>query len=277
VRDTLTLRHPGESASLPQTMHLDLESAGPTAGPPGAAGPDDGAEARRAVRLLSQLALFEGVLHGDDVGPFGDARVGRVPSGTVLFEAGQPADTLYVVVLGKVRLLLGRDPGARLLASMGRGDTIGLAALLRADLYPVTATVAEDATLVALPAADVRRAMLEHPLVAARLVGDMGAKLARFVRDIGGFMQRGARARVARMLLDLDREAGEAGADIAFAEPKRAIAARLAMTPETLSRELHALAALGFIDSRRTRFSVLDAAGLARAAEEGASPRAGER
>jgi CRP-like cAMP-binding protein len=258
-------------------MHLDLESARPTTGLPGPVGPDAGADARRAAALLSQLALFEGVLRGDDVAPFGDARVRQVPSGTVLFEAGQPADTLYVVVLGKVRLLLGRDPGARVLASMGRGDTIGLAALLRADLYPVTATVAEDATLVALPAADIRRAMLEHPLVAARLVGDMGAKLARFVRDIGGFTQRSARARVARMLLDLDREAGAGGGDIPFAEPKRVIASRLAMTPETLSRELHALAALGLIDSRRTRFGVLDAAELARVAEEGASPRTGER
>ena len=109
--------------------------------------------------------------------------------------------------------------------------------------------------------------LARHPAIGARLVGDMGAKLARFVRDIGGFTQRTARARVARLLYDLHRDAAD-GAEIAFGEPKRMIASRLAMTPETLSRELHALAAAGLIDSRRTRFRVLDEAGLARAAED---------
>ena len=49
------------------------------------------------------------------------------------------------------------------------------------------------------------------------------------------------------------------------------------MTPETLSRELHALAELGTIESRRTRFRVLDAAALANAAEDRGAPAAGER
>jgi CRP-like cAMP-binding protein len=251
-------------------MQVDLERVRP------AQGPRAGAEAQHAVRLLSHLALFEGVLSGQDVGPFADASVRRAPAGAVLFEAGQPAVTLYVIVLGRVGLTPGRAPGAREFAVMGRGDTIGLAALLRGDLYPVTATVVEDATLVALPAAGIQRAMREHPTVAARLIGDMGAKLARFVRDIGGFTQCTARGRVARLLLDLAREAGEAGGEVAFTEPKRAIASRLAMTPETLSRELHALASLGLIDSRRTRFRVLDVAGLVRTCEEGVPPVAGE-
>jgi CRP-like cAMP-binding protein len=262
-------------------MHLHLERARATTSPPGPAAPaeaDAEADARRAVRLLSHLPLFEGVLPEGTLGPFADAGVRQAAAGTVLFEAGQAAETLYVVIVGKVRLMLGQDPVSRVLAVMGRGDTIGLAALLRGDLYPVTATVAEDATLVALPAAAIQRAIAEHPSIAARLIGDMGAKLARFVRDIGGFTQRTARARVARMLLDLSREAADDGAEVAFTEPKRAIASRLAMTPETLSRELHALAALGVIESRRTRFRVLDAPGLARAAEDrGATPAAGDR
>jgi CRP-like cAMP-binding protein len=255
-------------------MHLDLERLRGNQGP-AEAGTETGA--RRAVRLMSHLALFEGVLSGDDVGPFGDADVRQAPAGTVLFEAGQPAETLYVVILGKVRLMLGQGPGARVLGVMTRGDTIGMAALLRGDLYPVTAVAAEASTLVALPANCIQRAIAEHPSIAARLIGDMGAKLARFVRDIGGFTQRNARARVARMLLDLSRDATDAAGEIAFTEPKRAIASRLAMTPETLSRELHALAGLGTIESRRTRFRVLDAAALANAAEDRGAPSAGER
>lgn len=236
--------------------------------------PSDETPALRALRLLRPLPLFDGAL-GEDAEPaFAEAVVVSAPAGTVLFEAGQPGSMLYVVVSGRVRLMLGHGPSTRVLAVMGRGDTIGLAALLRGDLYPVTAVVAEDALLVGLPAESVQRAMLERPAIAARLVADMGAKLARFVRDIGGFTQRTARARVARMLFDLHRSAGGDEGELAYGEPKRAIASRLAMTPETLSRELHALAEQGLIDSRRTRFRVLDAAGLARAAEDGPpSPR----
>jgi CRP-like cAMP-binding protein len=254
-------------------MHLDLERGRPAAASsPRAAQSAAETHGSRAARLLRHLPLFEGTVAEGSDGPFADASVVTAATGTMLFEAGEPASVLYVVVYGRVRLMLGRGASARVLAVMGRGDTIGLAALLRGDLYPVTAVVAEDALLVGLPAATVQRMMAEHPTVAARLVGDMGAKLARFVRDIGGFTQRSARARVARMLTELHRAGGAAEAEVTFHEPKRAIASRLAMTPETLSRELHALAALGVIESRRTRFRVLDADGLARAAEDGAMP-----
>lgn len=255
-------------------MHLFLDRAGtPGAVPPLAAQAVGDRQQAHAVRLLRQLPLFEGVLSTEAETAFADATVLTRDAGTVLFEAGMPAETLYVVAVGRIRLSFGGGPdtgGSRLLGVLGRGDTIGLAALLRGDLYPVTAVVVDDALLVSLPAACVQRLMVDHPTIAARLVGDMGAKLARFVRDIGGFTQRSARARVARLLNDLHRSVGEApdAAEIAFGEPKRTIASRLAMTPETLSRELHALVESGLIESRRTRFRVLDAAGLARAADE---------
>jgi CRP-like cAMP-binding protein len=253
------------------TMHVQLDRARPSLRRTPSS---DEAPALRALRLLRPLPLFDGVL-GEEAEPaFAEAVVVSAPAGTVLFEAGQPGSMLYVVVSGRIRLLLGQGPAARALAVMGRGDTIGLAALLRGDLYPVTAVTVDEALLVGLPSDTVQRLMVERPAIAARLVGDMGAKLARFVRDIGGFTQRTARARVARMLLDLYRAAGPDEADLAYAEPKRTIASRLAMTPETLSRELHALSAQGLIDSRRTRFRVLDAAGLARAADDSApAPR----
>jgi CRP-like cAMP-binding protein len=227
------------------------------------------AEPERVARLLGTLSLLDGALPAEPRAAFAEASVLSCPAGTVLFDAGQPADVLYVVVAGRVRLLPGGGPDGRVLAVSGRGDTIGLAALLRGDLYPVSAVVSDDAVLVRLPSRCVRRLIDEHPATAARLVGDMGAQLARFVRDIGGFTQHGARTRVARLLLDLHRDAaGDADgpADgVAFVEPKRAIAQRLAMTPETLSRELQTLSRQGLIESRRTRFRVLDVAGLERA------------
>lgn len=259
-------------------MHLSLDRAGlPGAAPPLAVQAAGDRQQAHAVRLLRQLPLFDGVLPATADAAFADATVLTCAAGTVLFEAGTPAETLYLVAIGRVRLTFGGAPdtgGSRQLGVLGRGDTIGQAALLKGDLYPVSAVVVDDALLVALPAACVQRLMVDHPAIAARLVGDMGVKLARYVRDIGGFSQRSARARVARLLSDLHRSAGQTteAVDISFGEPKREIASRLAMTPETLSRELHALAESGCIESRRTRFRVLDAAGLARAADDTAPP-----
>jgi CRP-like cAMP-binding protein len=255
-------------------MHLSLDRAGVSgAVPPLAVQADGDRQQAHALRLLRQMPLFDGVLTAAAETAFADATVLTRHAGTVLFEAGTPASTLYLVAVGRIRLAFNAGPdtaGSRLLGVLGRGDTIGLAALLRDDLYPVTAVVDDDALLVALPAACVQRLMVDHPAIAARLVGDMGAKLARFVRDIGGFTQRSARARVARLLHDLYRSIGESddAGEIVFGEPKRTIASRLAMSPETLSRELHALAESGLIESRRTRFRVLDSAGLARVADD---------
>jgi len=251
-------------------MHAQIDRDGSSAMPPGQAAESVGeSPGLRIVRLLRHLPLFEGSIDDDAAaGVLGDATVLTASAGTVLFEAGEAAAVLYVIVYGRVRLSLAHGGSSRVLATMVRGDTIGLAALLRDDVYPVSAAVLEDAMLVALPAAAVRRLMAEQPRIAARLVGDMGAKLARFVRDIGGFTQRPARARVARMLCELYRTAPPGASELSYDEPKRAIASRLAMTPETLSRELHALTEQGLIESRRTRVRVLDPDGLARAAED---------
>jgi CRP-like cAMP-binding protein len=243
--------------------------------------PADGAagEPERVAALLGTLSLFDGALPPDPTPAFADATVCCAAAGTLLFDVGQPAETLYVILGGRVRLMLGSDPASRTLAVLGRGDTVGLAALLRGEPYPVSASVIEDASLVGLPAACVQRLMIEYPVIGARLVGDMAAKLARFVRDVGGLTQRSARARVARLLLDLHRSAAsdtDRQSGIGFIEPKRAIASRLAMTPETLSRELHALAGQGLIESRRTRFRVLDQPGLERSADD-AAPASGVR
>ena len=253
------------------TMHLHLDRR-PPAGPVSraSAAPAEGPPARRAVGLLRQLPLFEGVLGGEAEAALREAQVLEQPAGTVLFSAGEPADRLYVLVEGRVRLMLGQGPSARTLAVLARGDTIGLAALLRGDLYPVGAAVVDDARLVLLPEPTVRRLIAEQPAIAARLVGDMGAKLARVVRDIGGFIPRSARARVARMLHDLHRTAADESGELSYGEPKRVIASRLAMTPETLSRELHALSEQGLIESRRTRVRVLDPVRLQQVADEAA-------
>jgi len=255
-------------------MHVHLLRPSSAVAAPVDADPIGETPVRRAARLLAGLPLFDGVLDESAESALEGATVRSAPAGTVLFRAGEPAEALYVVIEGRVRLTLGRPPTVRVLASTERGDTIGLAALLRSDVYPVNAGVVADALLVELPAETIRRAIVGHPVIAARLIGDMGAKLARFVRDIGGFTQRTARARVARLLCDLHRDAPAGVVEVAFDEPKRLIAMRLAMTPETLSRELHELAAQGLIESRRTRFRVLDAAGLAQAAED-AVPVAG--
>jgi CRP-like cAMP-binding protein len=253
-------------------MHVSLERA--EFASPSAPCDTGVGEPERVARLLGTLSLFEGAVPLDSAAAFAGATVQSVPAGTLLFDAGQAAETLYVILGGRVRLMLGPDPGSRSLAVLGRGDTIGLAALMRGDRYPVAATVLEDASLVGLPSACVQRLMVEYPVIGARLVGDMAAKLARFVTEIGGFTQRSARARVARLLLDLHRSAAsdaDRQSGIAFVELKRAIASRLAMTPETLSRELHALSGEGLIESRRTRFRVLDEDGLERSAEDAAS------
>jgi CRP-like cAMP-binding protein len=252
-------------------MHAHLDRAPAVPSPARTAAPAAETTGRRAARLVAPLALFDGVPPEDVDVAFADAVVVPMPAGTVVFEAGQPAYMLYVVVDGRVRLTVGQGASGRHLATMTRGDTMGLAALQPDDQYPVTAVALDDALLVGLPAASVQHTLRVQPAVAARLIGDVGAKLARFVRELGGQCHRTARARVARMLLDLHRDAPDGAGDLGYDEPKRTIASRLSMTPETLSRELHALAELGLIESRRTRFRVLDAAGLARVADDAAA------
>ena len=71
-----------------------------------------------------------------------------IPAGTVVIRQGDPADALFVVVNGLLRVSVRRDEGEVMVAEVGRGDLVGEMALLTNDPRSATVTTTRDSYLL---------------------------------------------------------------------------------------------------------------------------------
>lgn len=72
------------------------------------------------------------------------------PAGSLIFEKGSPAEALYIVLEGRVRIFEPRDDGEVEVAEMGPGDFFGELALLLEGVRSKSAQAIEDVELMVI-------------------------------------------------------------------------------------------------------------------------------
>lgn len=93
------------------------------------------------------------------------------PSGAILFQEGEPADGIFLVCRGAVKLSVGSSHGdTLLLRSAGPGEILGLSATLTGQGHEVTAETTTPARLVFIKRKDFLRYLREHTDVCMRVV-----------------------------------------------------------------------------------------------------------
>jgi CRP-like cAMP-binding protein len=173
------------------------------------------------------------------------ARTRTLRAGERLFEQEDPAGDAFVVLEGWVALVR-RDPDGEdaVVEVFTRGESFAEAPALLGRSYPVAAEAATRARVLAVPGAALREAVLTRPETALAVVAAAYKQMRGLISQIKQLKGRTAPQRLARFLADLaPREPGPATVDLPF--EKTLIAARLGMTPSTLSRAFRALAAAG--------------------------------
>lgn len=197
------------------------------------------------------------------------ASVLTVPRGTTILAQDTPADRLLVLLQGSVGLSNAEDGGsATMVEIIAAGDALSIAAVMLQVPHAVSAVALAPCRLLALPAEEFRAAAaLDAGLMRAAM--EQMARQWRLMMDqVVDLKTRDATQRAARFLLH--RLPAQRGA-VEIPEPRGAIAARLGMTPESLSRALHGLEAAGLLRLQGRRVDVTDRAALLRVS----LPRAG--
>ncbi len=185
------------------------------------------------------------------------ALVQRVPSGVTLFEQGEYADFLHILVEGVVELR-GRD-GSRpetTVEVVQPVESFILAAVVTDAPYLMTARTLERSKLLLIPAEQLRREVAEVPELALMLIGSLARQYRGLVRQIKALKLRTSAERIGCFLLQLAREQ-EQGGVIELPYSKRALAERMAMTPENLSRAFARLRERG-VYMQRSRVVIED-------------------
>jgi predicted acylesterase/phospholipase RssA/CRP-like cAMP-binding protein len=84
-------------------------------------------------------------------------------AGETLFRQGESGDALYVIVDGRLRVVADGEAGERTLRELGRGESVGEAALLTGDPRSATVYAVRDSHVVRLDAALFERVVERHP------------------------------------------------------------------------------------------------------------------
>ena len=188
-----------------------------------------------------------------------------VPRGATILSQGQPADRLLILLQGSVGLSTAEEEGgvATMVEIVAAGDALSIAAALLQVPHSVSATALAPCRLLAIPAEDFRSATAADAGLMRAAMEQMTRQWRLLMEQVVDLKTRDATQRAARFLLH--RLPSQRGA-VDIPEPRGAIAARLGMTPESLSRALHGMEAAGLLRLHGRRVDVPDRAALQRIA-----------
>jgi len=186
------------------------------------------------------------------------------PAKSMLFTQHDPASHFYVCLEGQVLLFsLTANGDHSIVEIIGPGQSFAEAAIFASRNYPVSAECQAQTRLVRIPAAAFLTRLAERQGAWAHVL----VSLARWERwlqqEINEIKNKTPVERVARFLLAACPDAGDRPlpltVDIPFSKVQ--LAARIGITPESLSRALTRLRAVGVMAQGR-RFLIQDVAAL---------------
>ena len=220
--------------------------------------------------FLAHLPLFEGLAAAEIARLAAGTTERRLRRGEALFRQGEPSTGLHAVVHGRIALKVRSSQGRERVSDViGAGRSFGEAIMFLDKPYIVGATALSDALVLHVAKETVFAELERNPRFARRVIAALSAKLEATVRELELYALGSASRRfVAWLLRALPQDAAGA-ATLMLPASKRAVASKLNLSPEHLSRLLRELSGEGLIEVSGRKVRVADL-GRLRAHVEGA-------
>jgi CRP/FNR family transcriptional regulator len=215
------------------------------------------------VELLARVPVFS-TLEAEHLERIAELAVPRAfEPGQVVFREDDASDTCYVVRSGRARAVREHAGGRTItLATFGPGDIFGELALFEDERRSATVEAIEQTSVVAVLGPDMRRLMVEHPGISARLVIALGRRLRETNERLSRQSFQTVQSRVAVVLSELvaqERAAEQSdGADVTVTATQADLAQLAGSSRESASRFLAVLERAGVISQGRGRLVVHD-------------------
>ena len=221
-----------------------------------------------AAGVLAHLPLFSGIALPQVQQVAAQSRVVYGRRGEVVCARGQLLPGVVVVAFGMLKLALRRADGEeRVVRFLGAGECFGEASVLLSRPSRLDAVALEDSELVIAPAPMLRRLVELDRRFAHNLVDTLAVRSLDLLAELEASVQQCGVERLACLLQSLAEPGRQAGRWVArLPATKTAVAARLGVKKETLSRLLRGLAERGLIEVSGREVRILDQPGLARLA-----------
>lgn len=190
---------------------------------------------------------------------FRQSHILRFESGQVLFHQGEPADALYAVLDGLIKLSVGSRDGDEVVVEIFQAGTSFAETLAFKEVpYPVTATALLNSRVLAVPKRAVQSILNRDPATVSAILAATYTHLHKLIRQIEQLKSSSGQQRVAQYILAL-AEAGSDCPEFPLPCKKQELASLLGIKPETLSRIFRRLESCGVsVDGNQVRLHDLD-------------------
>jgi CRP/FNR family transcriptional activator FtrB len=178
--------------------------------------------------------------------------VEQIPTKVELLEEGSAPDTLFVLLDGLVQLFTTREDGERVSVAILRPPAFfPVEAVLRGTVTLTSARSVRPCRIGRIDADQVHRLIRRERELAEAVIHGLASRLEDMLRELKSVRARTTFQRLVAWILTMHGRADQPS-EIEVPYDKSVLAGRLAMAPETLSRDLARLAALGVaVDGRR--------------------------
>ena len=170
------------------------------------------------------------------------------PRGAAIMREGDAIDFLYIVISGRLKVMMGEADGKEtILSILGPGEFFGEMGLIDDNPRSASVIAIEGTELLALAKRAFRRCLVEKPELAMAVMRVLVRRLREADRKIGSLAMLDVYGRVARLLLDMSENVNGRRA-VTKRLTKQDIAKMVGASREMVTKVMKDLQTSGYID-----------------------------
>ncbi len=164
----------------------------------------------RIRELLASVELF-GEMNEEEIDDLTAlAQIRKLEKDNTIFHAGDPADAVFVVASGRVKVVITSSDGKEfILTVLGAGQVFGEMALLESAPRSASVVTLSAVEVLVINRADFQRLLESSPRISLRLMAILSRRLRRANSKMESLAYMDVAGRLARYLLDLARDHGQ--------------------------------------------------------------------
>lgn len=183
--------------------------------------------------------------------------------GENLYSPGDPANTLYIVSEGKIKIYRLSESGKeQLIRFLRPGDFTGELALFSDSVHEAYAEAIEDTSVCTITRSEFNELLLKYPSISLKVLSEFSHRLEQSEKQTTRFATERVETRIALFLIEcLEKDSKSQIVELPMS--KKDLASYLGTTPESISRKLTEIEEVGLIEQiSNKRIKILDLDGL---------------
>lgn len=165
---------------------------------------------KRRYKCLHDLPIFSGTDNITFPMICRAANKQVIKKGDILFHQGDPADVLYYIKEGRLKLVILTEAGKEVIVQIcGCGEAIGETALFRENIFsPASAIALEDSKICSLSRQSFEKVVTDDPKIAFQIIKALGERLDDTWEKITQLNTQTTQEKVISLFISLAQEHG---------------------------------------------------------------------